>query len=272
MRLRTGSSGFSYDEWRGTFYPADLKNTGMLRYYAERLATVELNDTFHRMPSADVVASWAEQVPPQFRFAFQASRRITHQQRLKDSLDSVTSLFKMVAILGDKLGPILFQLPPQLRRDTGRLRDFLAVLPDECHAAFEFRDDSWFVDEVFTLLADHQAALCSGDVDEDGNSPPFVATSSWGYLRLGKTSYADGELAGWAERIANQPWQDAYVIFKHEADAPARAAELVRLAASQLGSRPLASPAGRATCRATVGPGVSAARSDALETKRRSAG
>jgi uncharacterized protein YecE (DUF72 family) len=228
MRLLAGTSGYSYDEWKGSFYPAELKSGEMLGYYAARLPTVEINNTFYRMPRVEVVAAWAEQVPEDFRFVLKAARRITHQQRLKDSLDSVAYLFKVAAILGDKLGAVLFQLPPNMKKDVTRLRDFLAVLPEDCRAAFEFRHDSWFSDDVYSVLTERGAALCGGDVEEEAKSPPLVATANWGYLRLRRNEYTEAELAAWAGKIASQRWQNAYVFIKHEVKAPSFAATLTR--------------------------------------------
>lgn len=227
MELRAGTSGFSFDEWRGSFYPADLKSAEMLRFYSDRLPTVEINNTFYRMPRADMVQSWGEQVSGDFRFAIKASRRITHSQRLKDTRDSVSYLFKVAAILGPKLGPVLFQLPPNFKRDVARLKDFLAVLPDECRPAFEFRHDSWYAEDVYAVLQDHRAALCAGDADDQNKCPPLVVTADWGYLRLRRTEYAYGALEQWATRIRLQSWREAYVFFKHEVEGPRLARELL---------------------------------------------
>jgi uncharacterized protein YecE (DUF72 family) len=229
MQLRAGTSGFSYSEWKGAFYPADLKNAQMLSFYGSRLSCVEINNTFYRLPRVDVVAAWGEQVPSGFRFAVKASRRITHEQRLKNAAESVSYLIKVAAILGDKLGPILFQLPPNLKRDVALLREFLTVLPDTCRPAVEFRHESWFEDDVYAALQDRGAALCIGDVDDPAKSSPLVATANWGYLRLRREDYSAQALASWAERIAAQPWQEAYAFFKHEVKGPLLAGELGRI-------------------------------------------
>jgi uncharacterized protein YecE (DUF72 family) len=247
MRLRVGTSGFSYTEWRGHFYPEDLKSGEMLRYYASQLDSVEINNTFYRLPRADVVAGWADQVPEGFRFVLKASRRITHQQRLKDCADSVSYLFKVAAILGDKLGPVLFQLPPNFRRDVARLREFLAVLPDSCQPAFEFRHESWFADDVYAVLEDRGAALCCADVDDESQCAPFKRTAEFGYLRLRRTEYSADELLGWARRIHEQPWRETYVFFKHETAGPDLAQQLVdRFHAVRMSSAPPASGPGLA--------------------------
>lgn len=227
MRLFAGTSGFSYKEWKGIFYPRDLADAAMLGFYAERLPAVEINNTFYRMPRAEVLAGWAGKVPDGFRFVLKASRRITHQQRLKDADDSVAYLFKVAAALGPKLGPILFQLPPFLKKDVGLLTDFLAALPSGRLAAFEFRNASWFDDAVYDALRARNAALVGGDADKAEKSPPLVATADWGYLRLRAADYADADLARWAESIAAEPFGDVYAFFKHEQHGPALAQALL---------------------------------------------
>src|SRR5215472_11398980 len=215
MNLYVGTSGYSYKEWKGTFYPDDLKEKEMLHYYGERFRTVEINNTFYRMPKESVLESWAADVPANFKFVLKASQRITHMQRLKDAGDSVSYLLKVAGTLGERLGPLLFQLPPFLKKDASRLRDFLALLPTERRAALEFRHESWFDEEVFGLLRDHQAALCIAEA-EDGIEVPFVSTADWGYLRLRRPDYQDSDLKEWGQRIGKQNWRDAFVFFKHE--------------------------------------------------------
>src|ERR1043166_1068151 len=157
MNLYVGTSGYSYKEWKGTFYPEDLPSKQMLHYYGERFRSVEINNTFYRMPKPSVLAAWASEVPPDFKFVLKAPQRITHMQRLKDAGDSVSYLLDVAGALEERLGPLLFQLPPQMKKDAPRLRDFLALLPQRCRAAFEFRHQSWFDSEIFTLLRDHHA-------------------------------------------------------------------------------------------------------------------
>jgi uncharacterized protein YecE (DUF72 family) len=214
MRILAGTSGFSYTEWKGSFYPEDLPQKNFLPYYADRLGAVEINNTFYRMPSADVLAGWTAQVPEGFRFILKANRRITHFQRLKRSDDSVEYFLAQAAALGDRAGPVLYQLPPNMKCDVERLRGFLAALPAGHLAAFEFRHESWHDDAVFDALREHGAALCIASTD-DGDTP-FVATGGFGYLRLRRPEYAPGELAEWAARVQAQGWSDAYVFFKHE--------------------------------------------------------
>lgn len=187
----------------------------MLSFYASRLGSVEINNTFYRMPKTDLLERWRDAVPEGFRFALKASRRITHQQRLKDAGDSVDYLFRTAEVLSERLGPFLFQLPPYLRRDIDRLASFLGLLPDGMRAAFEFRHASWFDDEVFALLADAGASLCIADAGGDHDAP-LVATADFGYLRLRREDYDEAALRAWADRIRRQPWRETYVFFKHE--------------------------------------------------------
>jgi len=215
MNLYVGTSGYSYKEWKGTFYPEDLPEKQMLRFYGERFRSVEINNTFYRMPKASILEAWAAEVPADFKFVLKASQRITHMQRLKDAGDSVSYLLKVAGALNDRLGPVLFQLPPYLKKDAPRLGDFLALLPSDRRAAFEFRDQSWFDEEVFGLLRDHQAALCIAEA-EDGLEVPFVSTAEWGYLRLRRPDYGDADLKERIERVRKQGWKDAFVFFKHE--------------------------------------------------------
>lgn len=214
MRVLAGTSGFSYKEWKGSFYPETMKDSGMLAYYGERFDTVELNNTFYRLPNERTLRQWSSQVPPHFRFALKASRRITHIQRLRDVADPVSYLFRTVAALGEQCGPILFGLPPNMKKDLQRLEGLLGLVPEAARAAVEFRHPSWLEDDVFDVLRAHGAALCIAQTAEE--EAPLVATAGWGYLRLRKEEYEPDELASWRARIAQQPWSEAYVYFKHE--------------------------------------------------------
>jgi uncharacterized protein YecE (DUF72 family) len=227
MRVLAGTSGFSYKEWKGAFYPGDLPAEEMLRFYAARLPAVEINNTFYRMPKAELLAGWAEQVPDGFRFVLKASQRITHHKRLKEVAEEVGYFFRVAATLGDRLGPVLFQLPPNLKKDLPRLSDFLDLLPAATRAAVEFRHASWFEDDVYEALRARGAALCIAE-DEELSTPP-VATAAWGYLRLRRADYGDAEVLAWADRVRAQPWDEAYVFFKHEdaGTGPRLAAELL---------------------------------------------
>jgi len=214
MRVLPGTSGFSYKEWKGSFYPEDLPDSGMLRFYSSRLPAVEINNTFYRMPRASLLESWAEQVPDGFTFALKAAQQITHRKRLKDAGDAVSYFLQVATTLGDRLGPILFQLPPNLKKDLPRLVDFLEGLPRSFRSAFEFRHESWFDEEVFAALAGAGAALCWAE--DEQLATPHRATAGWGYLRLRRPDYGDAEIATWADRIRAQTWSEAYVFFKHE--------------------------------------------------------
>ncbi len=215
MRVRTGTSGFSYPAWEGHFYPPGTKRPDMLSFYAGKLGAVEINNTFYRMPKADLLERWRDSVPESFRFVLKASRRITHHQRLRDAGDSVEYLFDTAKVLGEQLGPFLFQLPPYLRRDDDRLAAFLERLPAGLRAAFEFRHASWFDDAVFALLEEAGAALCVADAGGDHDAP-LEATTDFGYLRLRREDYDEAALRSWADRIRRQPWRETYVFFKHE--------------------------------------------------------
>jgi uncharacterized protein YecE (DUF72 family) len=215
MSLYVGTSGYSYKEWKGTFYPEDLPEKQMLHFYGERFRSVEINNTFYRMPKASVLEAWAEEVPADFRFVLKASQRITHMQRLKDTDDSVAYLLKVAGALKERLGPLLFQLPPYLKKDLPRLREFLALLPSDRLSAFEFRHESWLDAEVFDLLRKHRVALCIAEAEE-GVEIPFVSTADWGYLRLRRPDYGDAELKAWVKRLRDQNWKNTFVFFKHE--------------------------------------------------------
>jgi uncharacterized protein YecE (DUF72 family) len=232
MRILVGTSGYSYPAWKGSFYPEDLPNAGMLRHYATRFETVEINNTFYKMPSATLLSGWAAQVPDGFRFALKASQRITHIKRLKDTGDAARAFFHPAGELGHKLGPVLFQLPPNLKRDVPRLVDFLAVLPAGIRAALEFRHESWFEDNVFAALKAAGSALCVAEAED--LATPLVATVDWGYLRLRLPDYGEEALASWAARLLVQPWKEASVFFKHEDEgkAPALALRLLHLLGS----------------------------------------
>lgn len=234
MRVLTGTSGYSYKPWKGSFYPEELKNDEMLAYYAGRLGAVEINNTFYRMPSEKVLAGWAEQTPESFRFVLKASRRITHFKRLKDCDSELEYFLETAVTLGERLGGLLFQLPPNFKKDAERLGAFLEALPPRCRAAFEFRHQSWFDDETFDLLRGHRGAtLCIAETEPD-QWEELPAVGDWGYLRLRRDDYTDDDLAAWAERIGRQDWDEAFVFFKHEdAGAGPRLAERL---ASRLGS------------------------------------
>ena len=214
MERLIGTSGFAYKEWNGTFYPKGLTSSGMLRYYAEHFRAVEINNSFFRMPTEPVLRQWADDVPEGFRFAIKAPQLITHRKRLKEVDEPVAQLFQVVGSLEARLGPILFQLPPNFKKDLPRLETFLDLVPKDARAAIEFRHASWFEEDVFEALRARSAALCIAH-GEDVDTPP-VATAGWGYLRLRQVTYGEAELEEWQRFIRAQSWSEVYVFFKHE--------------------------------------------------------
>lgn len=228
-RVFVGTSGFSYAPWRGPFYPKGLAADGMLRFYAGVFDTVEINNTFYRMPQPSMLASWREQTPEHFRFALKAPQRITHHLRLKDAAEPARDFIRRAETLGDQLGPLLFQLPPHLRADLPRLETFLRALPPSTESAFEFRHASWLTEDTYALLAAHRAALCIAETDEDAT--PLVATAPFGYVRLRREDYTPADLSGWAERLRGVGrWKRVYVFLKHDeaGKAPELANALLR--------------------------------------------
>ena len=231
MKLWVGTSGYSYKPWLGNFYPDRLPAKDMLRFYASRLTTVEINNTFYRLPKESVVQNWACQVGPDFRFVLKAPQRITHMKRLKEAQAEVEYFFRVTAALENKAGVYLFQLPPNLRLDLDRLQKFLAILPSDGNAAFEFRHPSWFTEEVFACLRERNYALCTSETD-DAEITGMVSTANWGYLRLRRSHYEHTDLLRWKERILSQPWDRTYLFFKHEDEGigPKLALEFLELA------------------------------------------
>jgi uncharacterized protein YecE (DUF72 family) len=213
--FHVGTSGYSYKEWKGSFYPEDLPAKQMLRYYAGRFRSVEMNNTFYRMPKADALKALVDEVPAGFQFAIKAPQRITHFQRLRGADESVSHFLEVTGVLKEHLGPLLFQLPGNFKKDLPRLREFLALLPPGRRAAFEFRHESWFDQEVFDALRERQVALCVAEA-EDTPETPLISTADWGYLRLRLPAYGDADLKKWVTRIAEQKWRDVFVFFKHE--------------------------------------------------------
>lgn len=221
MNILVGTSGWSYKEWKGSFYPAKMPAEEMLHFYAGHFPTVEVNNSFYRIPAERVLAGWAEQVPEKFRFVMKASRRITHNNRLNDEDGSLGYFLRAVNPLGERLGPTLFQLPPTFKKDMDRLRTFLDKLPKRWAAATEFRHPSWFDEEVYDLLRSRGVALVAVDEDDsEGKGAPLVATAGWGYLRLRRSAYDTAMLQSWGARIRQQEWNEAYVFLKHEDGSP----------------------------------------------------
>ncbi|MCP3903627.1 MAG: DUF72 domain-containing protein [Planctomycetes bacterium] len=215
MSILAGTSGYSYGEWKGTFYPKDIDAGELLAFYATKLPTVEINNTFYRMPRVGVLETWAQNVPEDFRFAIKASRRITHLKRLANTEEETAYILDTARTMGDRLGAVLFQLPPNLKKDLPLLESFLELLREDMRVAFEFRHPSWDDDEVHDRLRSRNCALVIADVD-DADPPDLVRTADWGYLRLRRAEYDAASLDAWIERLRAQDWSDAFVFFKHE--------------------------------------------------------
>lgn len=231
MNLHVGTSGYSYKEWKGSFYPEKLPAKEMLPFYATRLSAVELNNTFYRLPQPSMVEGWKTQVPDNFRFSVKASQRITHFKRLKDVEAETRYLLETVGALDERLGVVLFQLPPNMKKDTERLASFLKQLPAGTPAAFEFRHPTWFDEDVLKLLRNENRALCVSDTD-DLPVTHIDKTSDWGYLRLRRVNYSSDDLSEWVRQINAQHWKTTYVFFKHEDEGtgPRLAREFIDLA------------------------------------------
>jgi uncharacterized protein YecE (DUF72 family) len=247
LRLRAGTSGFSYKGWKGPFYPDDLPQRKWLAYYASQLPAVELNNTFYRMPKESVVAGWAEQVPEAFRFALKASRRITHFKRLRDAGDETEYFLRVSSVLGERLGALLFQLPPNLKCDLDRFDAFLELLPDGTRAAFEFRHPSWCDDAVLERLRQRRFAWVVADGDDE-DAADLTTTAPWAYLRLRRSAYDRAALSEWATRLASAGAAEALVFFKHEEAGlgPRCAADFIAISeriARRRGPRRTATPA-----------------------------
>jgi uncharacterized protein YecE (DUF72 family) len=216
--ILVGTSGYNYPEWKGSFYPADLPTTKMLPFYAGKFPTVEINYTFYRMPTPKLIAGWRAQVPPEFRFTLKAPKRITHDRRLRpgDVAESVQGFITAAAELGPQLAALLFQLPPNFKKDVPLLKEFLSLLPPKTTAAFEFRNASWLEEEVFDALRARNIALCIAD--SEARETPLVATADYAYLRLRDEGYGDTEIAQWTDtaRKLSETARDVFVYFKHE--------------------------------------------------------
>ncbi len=218
MKIHVGTSGYAYKEWRGRFYPEKISPQGMLRFYSGRLSTVEINNTFYRMPKESVLRSWAEQVPGDFVFALKAPQVITHLKRLQNVSVETDYLFRTLSVLDRKLGPVLFQFPKSFRADRLALQDLLRLIPGNRACAFEFRNSSWLDDKILDLLRERGASLCIADADENPANE-IIPAAPWGYLRLRRSDYTDADLSQWLERILSQKWEKAFVFFKHEDEA-----------------------------------------------------
>lgn len=232
MNLHVGTSGYSYKEWKGSFYPEKIPAKEMLRFYSERLSTVEINATFYRLPQKSTLENWKEQVPKTFRFSLKAPQRITHFKRLNEVGDDTRYFLDIAATLDDQLGVVLFQLPPNMKKDLPRLETFLSELPSQPRAAFEFRHPTWFDDDVLAVLRARNCALCISDT-EDLPAMHIDKTADWGYLRLRRVLYSEEHLQEWLKRIREQNWNETFLFFKHEDEGtgPRLAAQFLQLAA-----------------------------------------
>jgi uncharacterized protein YecE (DUF72 family) len=232
MQFFVGTSGYGYKEWKGSFYPEKLSQKKMLPYYGERFSTVEINYTFRRTPSESTLQSWAQQVPEGFRFSLKAPQRITHIKRLNDAEAELQTFLAAAQTLKHRQGPLLFQLPPEFKKDLHRLDAFLQMLGKQAKVAFEFRHESWLDDEVYACLKQHACALCVADAD-DLPAPKQLGVGTWLYLRLRRDSYSDQELRDWVAKLKSQKCTEAYIYFKHEdtGAGPKLAARLNKLIA-----------------------------------------
>ncbi len=218
MKIYVGTSGYGYKAWKGKFYPEKISAPEMLHFYAERLGTVEINNTFYRMPTESVLMAWAKQVPDDFVFAFKAPQVITHLKRLHNIREETEYLLMTLSVLGSRLGPVLFQFPHSFPADHQALQDFLVLLPRTISCAFEFRSPSWLNDGILNLLRAKGCSLCIADLDE-APAREIISTASWGYLRLRRSDYTDADLSHWLKKILTQKWKQAFVFFKHEDEA-----------------------------------------------------
>jgi uncharacterized protein YecE (DUF72 family) len=227
-RIFVGTSGFSYAEWRGSFYPEDLPSKRFLPYYAERFATTEINNTFYRLPTPKRTAGWYEAAPAGFVFTLKLSQKITHIRRLKEADSEMQFFLDAAAGLNEKLGPILVQLPPNYRKNTEVLAAFLGKYASGRKLAFEFRHESWFADDVYELLSEHQVALGIVESEkDDAKEPPLIVTGPFIYMRLRKGEYSDPELDKWAKWILEQKVA-VYCYMKHDQKAPVLASQLIK--------------------------------------------
>jgi uncharacterized protein YecE (DUF72 family) len=215
MRFLVGTSGYSYKEWKGAFYPAKLPDKQMLGYYAQHFSTVEINSTFRRFPSASTVEAWAAQVPESFRFVLKARQTITHFRRLQNAEEQIDDFINLASLLKRRQGPLLFQLPPNFKKDVPRLEAFFNYVGGRAAIVLQLQHESWYDEEVYDCLRAHSAALCSTD-DEGPARDRVVATTSWGFVRLREERYTEARLKKWIKKLQDQDWDEAYVFFKHE--------------------------------------------------------
>lgn len=234
MKIRVGTSGYGYKEWKGIFYPEKIAPHEMLHFYGTRLNAVEINYTFYHMPTVAGLTDWGEQVPDDFSFSLKAPQVITHLKLLRHVNEEAKYFFRTLALLGKKAGPPLFQLPGSFRAKPEILEEFLALIPDHRPCAFEFRSKSWFKKEILDLLRAKGHSLCTADSDEKP-ADEILSTAPWGYLRLRRSDYTEDDLSQWLERILAQNWEEVFVFFKHEDEAkgPELAKQFQELAAAR---------------------------------------
>ena len=230
MKLYVGTSGYSYKEWKGSFYPEDIKPDKMLDFYSEKFSTVEINNTFYRIPQKSVLEKWKKQVPKDFRFSVKAPQRITHMKKLKDVDEDIRYFIDIIISLGNKLGIVLFQFPPYFRKNIELLQNFTNLLPGNITAAFEFRHESWFGEDIYACLNEKNFPLCLSETDKEPDID-ITSTASKGYLRLRKSDYTKKEIKKWYDKIKKQNWETVFVFFKHEdgAKGPKYAKQLIDL-------------------------------------------
>jgi uncharacterized protein YecE (DUF72 family) len=230
MTLYVGTSGYSYKEWKGSFYPEKISASEMLSYYAAHLPAVELNNSYYRLPERTTVESWRRQTPENFRFSVKAPRSITLYRRLKDVGAQTKQMLETVSALEDRLGTLLFRMPENMKKDLACLKSFLKILPADTPAAFAFRHATWFDDEVRDLLRSHNRVLVVSDTDETP-ATHIDRTADWGYVRLRRVRYSKAELTAWSKRIKAQNWKKTFVFFKHEDEGtgPKLAAQFIKL-------------------------------------------
>jgi uncharacterized protein YecE (DUF72 family) len=231
MKIHVGTSGFAHKEWKGKFYPEKISPKELLRFYAERLGAVEINNTFYHMPQESVLLSWARQVPDDFVFALKAPQVITHMKQMRSVFEEAERLFRSLSSLDRKLGPVLFQFPKSFRADRPALEEFLPLIPGTVSCAFDFRSPSWLDDEILDLLRKKGCSWCIEDTDENPVQE-IISTATWGYLRLRRSDYTDAALSQWLEKIRSQKWDRVFVFFKHE-DGPEMAMRFQELVDSR---------------------------------------
>lgn len=215
MKLYVGTSGYSYKEWKGSFYPDDIKTDKMLNFYSKKFSTVEINNTFYRLPKKSVFETWKKQVSKDFRFSIKAPQRITHIKKLRDVEENSKYFFDIIKSLEHKLGIVLFQFHPYFKKDLELLQNFVNILPPNIISAFEFRHESWFNDEIYSCLHEKNFPMCLSETDKNPDID-LVSTSSKGYLRLRKNDYSKSEIKKWYNKIKKQNWETAFIFFKHE--------------------------------------------------------